>query len=64
MAATTRLSDLGVRQTSGGGELRVFSESATSMELCIFDDADPNWIVKTVPMARDAHGVWSVRSRG
>ncbi|WP_240605976.1 glycogen debranching protein GlgX [Planctomonas deserti] len=63
MSVIARLDDLGVRQTSGGGELRVFSESATSMELCIFDDADPNWIVKTVPMARDAHGVWSARSR-
>ena len=63
MSAIARLDDLGVRQTSGGGVLRVFSESATSMELCIFDAADPHWIVKTVPMTRDGHGVWSARSR-
>jgi glycogen debranching enzyme len=33
------------------------------MELCLFDDNDPNWIIKTVPMACDAHSVWSGRSR-
>jgi glycogen operon protein len=63
MSAIARLENLGVRQTLGGGVLRVFSASATSMELCIFDDADPHWIVKTVRMARDSHGVWSARSR-
>src|SRR3712207_6331630 len=63
MSAIARLEHLGVRQTVGGGLLRVFSASATSMELCIFDDADPHWIVKTIPMMRDGHGVWSARSR-
>ena len=33
------------------------------MELCIFDETDPNWIIKTVPMTQDAHGVWSGKSR-
>jgi glycogen debranching enzyme len=57
------LRDLGVRATAHGGELRVWSASADAMELCIFDDTDPNWIVKTVPMTADAAGVWSGRTR-
>jgi glycogen debranching enzyme len=63
MSAIARLDNLGVRQTSGGGVLRVFSASATSMELCIFDHTDPHWIVKTVAMSHDGNGVWSARSR-
>ncbi|MET0853572.1 MAG: glycogen debranching protein GlgX [Microterricola sp.] len=54
---------LGLRVTSSGGELRVYSASATSMEIVLFDEADPNWIVKTIPMTRDANDVWHGRSR-
>jgi glycogen operon protein len=57
------LRNLGVRATARGGELRVWSASADAMELCIFDDTDPNWIVKSVPMTPDAAGVWSGRTR-
>ncbi|MCU1408021.1 MAG: glycosyl hydrolase [Microbacteriaceae bacterium] len=57
------LRNLGVRATAHGGELRVWSASADAMELCIFDDTDPNWIVKTVQMTPDAAGVWSGRTR-
>ncbi|HYI33960.1 MAG TPA: glycogen debranching protein GlgX [Glaciibacter sp.] len=64
MTPADPLRDLGVRATSnGGGELRVWSEHATSMELCLYDDADPDWIVRTITMGKDAHNVWSVRSR-
>lgn len=63
MAAVDPLRDLGVRPTANGGELRVWSEHATAMELCIYDDTDPDWIVRTIDMAKDAHNVWSVRSR-
>ncbi|SDL04810.1 glycogen operon protein [Cryobacterium psychrotolerans] len=57
------LRDLGVRVSGGVGELRVWSEHADAVELCIFDGTDPNWIIKTVPMTQDAHGVWSGKSR-
>ncbi|NYD66535.1 glycogen debranching protein GlgX [Agromyces atrinae] len=63
MTASDPLRDLGVRMTSHGGELRVWSHAATSMELAIFDDRDPSWAVRTVTMTRDAHDVWTGRSR-
>lgn len=33
------------------------------MELCLFDDKDAAWIVKTIPMTRDSHNVWVGKSR-
>ncbi|RFA22048.1 glycogen debranching protein GlgX [Subtercola boreus] len=54
---------LGIRQTAAGGELRVWSENATSIELCLFDQKDPNWIFKTVTMTRDGSSVWLARTR-
>ena len=63
MTSVDALRNLGVRATSNGGELRVWSENAQAIELCIFDHTDPNWIVRTVPMVRDADNVWVGRSR-
>ena len=63
MTAADSLRNLGVRLTSTGGELRVWSESADAMELCIFDETDPNWVIKTVAMTRDAANVWSGKTR-
>ncbi|MGN7800939.1 glycogen debranching protein GlgX [Leifsonia sp. 22587] len=63
MTSTDPLRNLGVRVGPHGGELRVFSANADAMELCLFDAADPNWMVKAVPMTRDANGVWVGRSR-
>ncbi|SEI09138.1 MULTISPECIES: glycogen debranching protein GlgX [unclassified Leifsonia] len=63
MTSTDPLRNLGVRLGPHGGELRVFSANADAMELCLFDETDPNWLVKTVPMTRDANGVWMGRSR-
>jgi len=57
------LRNLGVRLSTTGGELRVWSQNANAMELCLFDDTDPNWIIKTIPMTRDSHDVWSGKSR-
>jgi glycogen operon protein len=54
---------LGVHQTANGGELRVYSSSAVSMELALFDSTDPDWVFKTIPMTKDAHDVWHARSR-
>ena len=53
------LRDLGVRSTRGGGEIRVWSANATSIELALISDKDPNWASETIPLTRDEHGVWS-----
>jgi glycogen operon protein len=57
------LADLGVTLTAKGGQLRVWSGNATGLELCLFDEKDPNWVTKTLPMVRDDAGVWSATSR-
>lgn len=63
MSSADPLRNLGVHLTARGGELRVWSESATAIDLCIFDGKDPNWVSTTVPLTRDRHGVWSATSR-
>lgn len=56
------LTDLGVRLTPTGGTLRVWSENATAIELCIFAANDTKWITETIPLTRDASNVWSATS--
>jgi glycogen operon protein len=56
------LADLGVRLTPDGGQLRVWSASATSLELVLFDDKDASWVTQKLPMAQDDVGVWSVET--
>jgi glycogen operon protein len=63
MAPVDPLRNLGVHLGSRGGEIRVWSASATSIELCIFDGKDPSWVSKTIPLSRDAHDVWSATTR-
>ena len=63
MTTPDPLHDLGVRLTDHDGEIRVWSESATSIELLIYDDTDPTWVQRRLPMHRGDHGVWSARSR-
>jgi glycogen debranching enzyme len=63
MSPTDPYRHLGVHLTEHGGQLKVWSGHAEAMELCIFDDRDPNWVVKTVPMTVDANGVWTGRTR-
>ena len=57
------LADLGVTLTAKGGRLNLWSKNATSMDLCLFDAKDPNWVVKTLPMTLGDAGVWSVTSK-
>ncbi len=57
------LGHLGVRQTSRGGELRIWSENATSMQLCLFADDDPTWISTTYELKRNRFGVWRTTTR-
>src|SRR6185437_5047773 len=63
MAPVDPLRNLGVHLGSRGGEIRVWSGSATAIELCIFDGKDPGWVSKTIPLSRDAHDVWSATTR-
>src|SRR5690554_725526 len=60
MSSEDPLQNLGVRAHDSGGELRVWSQNASAMELCLFDDNDINWVVATAAMSRDEHNVWSV----
>ncbi|AYF98639.1 glycogen debranching protein GlgX [Protaetiibacter intestinalis] len=53
---------LGVHLTSRGGEIRVWSANATSIELCIFDADDLSWVAKRVPLTRDGD-VWHATTR-
>jgi len=56
---TDSLRDLGVRSTGDGGQIRVFSASASSMELCLLNDNDSDWVSESIQLTRDAAGVWS-----
>ncbi|MCU1404387.1 MAG: glgX [Glaciihabitans sp.] len=56
------LQNLGFTSTRSGGELRVWSEHATGMEVCVFSDRDPAWVGTILPMTREASGVWVCES--
>jgi len=62
MLSLDPLHDLGVRSTGKSGTLRVWSANATELDLCLFDSKDAGWIVETIPMQRDDHGVWEATS--
>jgi len=57
-----QLDQLGVRLTRDGGELRLWSASATRVDLCIFDPDDGDWIATETPMIKGPGDVWSVTS--
>jgi glycogen operon protein len=63
MAPADPLRNLGVHLGARGGEIRVWSASASVIELCIFDGRDPGWVSKTIPLSRDSHEVWSATTR-
>lgn len=63
MPQADQLRRLGVTSTGAGGEFRVWSDSASTIELCIFDDRDPSWVLKSVALKRGEGGVWSGRAR-
>lgn len=54
------LDDLGVTFGPDGGTLRVWSGTADSIELVVFDDTDLDWIVESVALSPTVGGVWSV----
>ncbi len=54
--------DLGVRWLGDVGEARVFSSTATRMELLLLNERDTSWVERSVRMRRDQFGVWAARS--
>ena len=58
MSSADPLHDLGVTRTPTGGEIRVWSATATSIELNLFNHKDPNWVMETVRLERDTDGIW------
>lgn len=62
MTSHDPLARLGVSVDDQGGELRVWSDSASAVDLLLYDEKDPAWITRTVPLARDDDAVWSVHS--
>ncbi|MEZ5189984.1 MAG: hypothetical protein R2717_03225 [Schumannella sp.] len=62
MPSEDPLHELGVRPTPDGGRLRVWSASASSVELRVYDDPDPTAASTIMPLDRDEHAVWSAES--
>ncbi len=52
------LDDLGVRLHDGVATIRVWSGTADTVELVVCDDHDLDWVTDTVPLERDAGGIW------
>ena len=63
MTHADALANLGIRQTASGGEIRVWSENASQIELCLFDHKDPKWVFKTISLTRDENNVWFARTK-
>ncbi len=59
MPTTDPLHDLGVTLGPGGGTIRVYSANADAIELCLFSDKDPTWVVETLPLAKVDGDVWT-----
>ena len=57
------LDQLGLRLSGEDGELRLWSASASSVDLCIFDADDADWVATETPMIKEAGDVWSVNSK-
>ena len=62
MSSADPLHELGARITADGGQVRVYSATATAIELCLFSSKDPNWVTDTIPLEADAGNVWSAAS--
>lgn len=60
MPSPDPLHGLGVVADAESGTARVWSASATAVEVCVFDERDLEWVVRAIPMTRDEHDVWSV----
>jgi glycogen operon protein len=51
-----------VHLNSDGGTIGVWSQNADRVELCVFDERDPNWVTETTALVRGESNVWSAAS--
>ena len=63
MPSSDPLRNLGVHLTSRGGEIRVWSRNASALEVVIFDDKDPTWVVAIVVVAFVVYGFVTQQQR-
>ncbi len=49
---------LGVTFAKGKGTIRVYSENATAIQLCILEDANPRVVLKTVDLVKGDYDIW------
>ncbi len=49
---------MGVTFADGIGTIRVYSETATSIQLCILDQDDPRTVTHTVALNKGDNGIW------
>lgn len=49
---------MGVTISGDIGTIRVYSETATSIELCLLDPQDPRTVTKSVSLQPGEHGIW------
>jgi glycogen debranching enzyme len=53
---------MGVTVSDGIGTIRVYSDSATTIEVCILNPENPRETIETIDLVRGAHGIWSASS--
>ena len=53
---------LGVTLANGMGTIRVYSETASSIELCILDGDDPRQVTSAIPLEPVEAGIWQATS--
>lgn len=50
---------MGVTLANGAGTIRVYSETATSIELCILNPDDPRTVEQSIPLSLGDGAIWS-----
>ena len=62
MPQIDRLNSLGLTATSAGPLLRVYSDHATALRLCVYEPGDTEQPLATISMVRGDDSVWQCRS--
>jgi glycogen operon protein len=55
--------EMGVTVSDGVGTIRVYSENATSIQLCIFDPADVTKVTHTIELEHVSQAIWQAASK-
>ena len=59
IAPAQRAGQMGVTLNGEVGTIRVYSETASSIELCILDPNNPREVIKRTPLSPGDNGIWS-----